>query len=230
MEYFDLGTTILKHVREWIISCEMPPGEKINENNLALKLKISRGPLREVLRMLEKEHLVVHVPRKGTMVSEVSIQELGKIYEVRELVELGAIDLMKKKGIKRLDNLITVVDDAENAVMPNQEIPKDVLLYSEKIISFHIKLIAASDNFYLNEYYKSIYFSLARYQYLHFRYVDPGSKKSPHTHKKILEYIQERKYEEAKRLLSKHIQYSYEFQREILKKYISEKSTRREFV
>jgi DNA-binding GntR family transcriptional regulator len=222
MEYFELQSTVLGLVRTKIISGELAPGEKINENQLASSLGISRSPLREVLRVLEQEHLVVHFPRKGTRVSEISVQELEEIYEVRELVELGAIDLMMKKGITEPKGAIAAINEAKDIRLPNQDISKEIMFYREKITDFHVKLIEECGNCYLIKYYKTIYFSLARYQYLHFRYTPRGGQ-SLNAHKEVLQYIQAGAYKEAKDALLAHIRYSFDFQREILRGSISEK-------
>lgn len=80
MEVKSLTENVVEYLRNQIILGDLAPGRKLKENDLASRLDISRGPLREAFRMLENEHLVVSVPRRGTYVSEVSVGDLEELY------------------------------------------------------------------------------------------------------------------------------------------------------
>lgn len=61
----------------------LKPGQRILEEEICAVLGVSRAPVREALRMLERDRLLVVVPRKGAQVSDYSLQELHDIFEVR---------------------------------------------------------------------------------------------------------------------------------------------------
>lgn len=69
---------------------EIPPGSPINEEQLTAGLGVGRTPVREALKRLETERLVVMYPRRGTFATEVNITDLAHIFEVRQLIEPGA--------------------------------------------------------------------------------------------------------------------------------------------
>lgn len=79
-------------IRESILSGRMAPGEHINENQLADMLEISRAPVREACRQLQKEGLVEITKNKGTFVKNISPHEAVEIYEIRAALESLAVE------------------------------------------------------------------------------------------------------------------------------------------
>jgi DNA-binding GntR family transcriptional regulator len=80
----DLAYTAL---RDRIVTLALPPGTPLNEEALGTELGIGRTPLREAVKRLEAESLVVIYPRRGTFVSEVNITDHGLIADVRRQLE-----------------------------------------------------------------------------------------------------------------------------------------------
>lgn len=74
-------------IRERIISLQLPPGSVISESQLMEELELGRTPIREALKLLEAENLVVIVPRRGIFVSEIGLNHLHQIYEMRMALE-----------------------------------------------------------------------------------------------------------------------------------------------
>ena len=74
-------------LRDRLIMLDIAPGEPINEGLLATELGIGRTPIREALKRLETDHLVVSYPRRGTFATIVDITELAAISEMRQLLE-----------------------------------------------------------------------------------------------------------------------------------------------
>ncbi len=74
-------------IRDRLIMLEIRPGAPINDDQLARELGFGRTPVREALKRLELERLVVAYPRRGTFATEVNITDLGYISEVRQQLE-----------------------------------------------------------------------------------------------------------------------------------------------
>jgi DNA-binding GntR family transcriptional regulator len=74
-------------IRDRLIMLEIRPGAPINDDQLARELGFGRTPVREALKRLERERLVVAYPRRGTFATEVNITDLGYISEVRQQLE-----------------------------------------------------------------------------------------------------------------------------------------------
>ena len=65
----------------------MGPGSRVRENEIAERLSISRTPVREALRRLEAEGLIVHVPHQGAIIAELDHQAVIELYDMRETLE-----------------------------------------------------------------------------------------------------------------------------------------------
>jgi DNA-binding GntR family transcriptional regulator len=86
-----LAIQIAQHIAEKIIRSELQPGEKIHEERLAQELGVSRSPVREALRILQKDRLVEVVPRHGARVTEMSATFVEFFFDILgELYALGA--------------------------------------------------------------------------------------------------------------------------------------------
>ncbi|SED47323.1 DNA-binding transcriptional regulator, GntR family [Amycolatopsis tolypomycina] len=74
-------------VRDRLVMLDIPPGSPINEEELGTTLGMGRTPIREALKRLESERLVVAYPRRGTFATDVNIADLAHISEVRRTLE-----------------------------------------------------------------------------------------------------------------------------------------------
>ena len=78
-EYLPLRDVVFKTLRQAILKGELKPGERLMEIALAEKLGVSRTPIREAIRKLELEGLVVMVPRKGAHVANITEKDLNDV-------------------------------------------------------------------------------------------------------------------------------------------------------
>ncbi len=74
-------------LRDRIVFLEIAPGQPVNEASIAAELGIGRTPVREALKRLEADHLVVSYPRRGTFASNVDLSELNDLAEIRRKLE-----------------------------------------------------------------------------------------------------------------------------------------------
>ena len=84
-EYLPLRDVVFKTLRQAILKGELKPGERLMEIALAEKLGVSRTPVREAIRKLELEGLVVMVPRKGAHVANITEKDLQVIFITEQL-------------------------------------------------------------------------------------------------------------------------------------------------
>ena len=92
-EYLPLRDVVFNTLRRAILKGELKPGERLMEIALAERLGVSRTPVREAMRKLELEGLVVMIPRRGAQVAKISEKNLRDVLEVRRSLEELAIDL-----------------------------------------------------------------------------------------------------------------------------------------
>lgn len=105
----NLADQIARHISERIIHAELKPGERIIEDKLARELGVSRSPLREALRMLEKDGLVELMPRHGVRVTFFTRAHVEGLYDI--LTELYT--LLTRKLLQSFnDEIIRMIDEA----------------------------------------------------------------------------------------------------------------------
>lgn len=86
-----LSSRIADEIRSAVLSGEMRPGMRIRQELLAAKYGASRIPVREALKQLENEGLVVLAPNRGAWIADVNSEESIEVYKIREVVEPLAI-------------------------------------------------------------------------------------------------------------------------------------------
>jgi DNA-binding transcriptional regulator YhcF (GntR family) len=96
-DYKPLREVIFNSIREAIILGELKPGERLMEVQLAEKLGVSRTPIREAIRKLELEGLVVMIPRKGAYVADLTKKDIIDVLEVRAALDGLATQLAAER-------------------------------------------------------------------------------------------------------------------------------------
>lgn len=118
-----------------ILSGEMAPGARIGEQELAASCGVSRGPVREALRILEREGLVTILPRRGAIVTELSADEVRELMEVRA----GLFEMVIRKLQRRPPAEVFALLDAGVARLEQlAPLPGKGREYAETIYRIHI--------------------------------------------------------------------------------------------
>lgn len=97
LPYQNVSEGVLSLLRQSILTGAFRPGDRIVEARVARDLGTSRGPIREALRRLEDEGLVVTIPRRGTFVATLSRQDVEEIYSLREVAEALSVRLATER-------------------------------------------------------------------------------------------------------------------------------------
>jgi DNA-binding GntR family transcriptional regulator len=101
--YLSLKDRVYQNIKFQIAIGTLKPGTRLPEAELSKAMNISRAPIREAFNRLEKEGFVTIIPRKGAAVSNITIQIIQDIFEIRETLELLAVK--KSKGKISLEEL-----------------------------------------------------------------------------------------------------------------------------
>ena len=91
--YLPLRDVVFNTLRDAILRGDLAPGERLMEIALANRLGVSRTPIREAIRKLELEGLVVMIPRRGAQVASITQKDLQDVLEVRTSLEELAVSL-----------------------------------------------------------------------------------------------------------------------------------------
>jgi DNA-binding GntR family transcriptional regulator len=108
-------------IKEKIINLEMPPGSSIVLADLAEELGLGRPPVREALKQLQAENLVVVLQRRGMSVAEIALTDLRQLYEVRVLLEPACARLAAARmSAAQIAELNRLVDDLQRVNIQNR--------------------------------------------------------------------------------------------------------------
>lgn len=199
-EYLPLRDVVFNTLRQAILRGELKPGERLMEIQLANKLGVSRTPIREAIRKLELEGLVLMIPRKGAEVADITEKSLKDVLEVRRALEELSVkltcDRITKEEIKELGQA------AENFKRTLKS--KDITEIAEADVRFHDVIYTATKNQKLIQLLNNLHEQMYRYriEYLKNEDVYPKLLKE---HKEIIDRISRGEKEEAARIVCEHI-------------------------
>jgi DNA-binding GntR family transcriptional regulator len=139
--YQDRWEVVLEGMRQMILDGELAPGSRIRETELAEHFGVSRGPIRESLRVLEGAGLITREPRKSSFVALVRASDVEEVYTLREVVEVlavrRALELRPESVVRELR---VRLDEFEQAILSNAPASRIV----EADINFHDVFYAGS--------------------------------------------------------------------------------------
>jgi DNA-binding GntR family transcriptional regulator len=142
LDYQNLSDHVVTLIRKMILNGTLQPGERINQAQLADKLQISRGPIREALRLLQNEGLIKYELNKGMYITTLSKEDAYEIYTLRGLLEGKAATLaignLEPRDFTRLQELI---EDFGKAFKEN-----DLEAQATNDILFHQTIVKASNH------------------------------------------------------------------------------------
>lgn len=137
-----LSDAVVDKIINWIITGALKSGEKVSSESIAKQLGVSRTPVREALKSLEKIGLIVSTPYVGTYVNALQIEDILEIYALRENLETFIvqyiIDHIQEEDIENLQRLQDKIDFAADFS------PSDTLKLYKMNEDFHMQLYRTS--------------------------------------------------------------------------------------
>jgi len=107
---------VYRTLRDAIVRCELPPGERLVIDDLARRLEVSSIPVREALQLLQSEGLVVTVPHVGTSVAPLSRDSVAEVFTVMEGLEVVATRAAARRArpedLEALGDIVALMDEA----------------------------------------------------------------------------------------------------------------------
>lgn len=173
---------VLDELRSRIHSGKLQPGQKVLQEELAATLGTSVVPIREALKTLQSEGLLVHHPNRGFFVIELSRDELIELCSIRSALESLAVEKalasIDSAAIGQMEQLIEDMEKADQGNSPNELIRLDR--------AFHFTLFAASNSPQLLHLIKITWDQSDAYRSAFF--LDPSHRAATHReHREILE-------------------------------------------
>jgi DNA-binding GntR family transcriptional regulator len=193
-----LSSLAAEELERMIINGELQSGDRINESALAQMFGISRGPIREACRSLEKSGLVRVITNRGAFVREMSVAQAAEIYDVRAHL-FGLAGRLAAGRVTKHDitGLREMVSEMERAT--------DIDAYYPLNVAFHARLVDLSGNSRLADLYKSLSKELHLFRR---RGLVQGESmaSSNREHARMTEALRNRDADLAEREMVRHIQ------------------------
>ena len=199
-EYLPLRDVVFNTLRQAILRGELKPGERLIEIQLANKLGVSRTPIREAIRKLELEGLVLMIPRKGAEVADITEKSLRDVLEVRKALEELAVQLTCDKITKeQIRELEQAAEQFKKTLKSN-----DITEIAEADVRFHDIIYLATDNQKLILLLNNLREQMYRYRIEYLKRADKYSQLLAE-HEEIIRHIEKKQKKEAAEIVCKHI-------------------------
>jgi DNA-binding GntR family transcriptional regulator len=194
---------IANTLRDDILIGRFKGGDQLLEDSLKIEFGISRTPLREAFRILEKEGLVAILPRRGTFVKRITRQDIEENFPVRAILEGLAARLayenLRDQDINEMEEVLEYMKEAAQR--------KDFIDYAKNHITFHEIFINASGNETLIALLHNLRMHTLWHRYTH-HYYKEDFRNSLKIHRRIIDLFKEKKVPagEIEKVVRQHIE------------------------
>lgn len=195
-----LREVVYEELKRNIMTGRIVPGTRLMEVDLSNQMGVSRTPIREAIRKLEKEGLVTIQPRHGAYASDVSVDDMVDLLDVREELEGFSAELAAKRITpEEIDRLENITDDYEFAVKHNDT---EQMIFCDE--QFHKEIVEITGNNTLVKFSTMAQELALRFRYI---YYDDFSRyeNMPSEHRGIIAALKSGDSVEARRVVSEHI-------------------------
>ncbi len=195
-----------RKIKEMMLNYDIIPGQRLVFIDLAKRLGVSRTPVNNALSILANEGFLDFVPNRGYTVHQITHEEANALYEIREIIELGAIGpAILKLTPKKIDLLKNHKSSYEKAVLEQASRGRFILDQE-----FHAYYVQMAGNPYLTDYFREVY------QRIFLRHRIEGlrvgrAKEVVVEHNEIFKAIRLKDVESTRELIKHHIKAGKEY-------------------
>ncbi len=199
-EYKPLREVVFETLKEAILTGKLEPKERLMEVKIADQLGVSRTPVREAIRKLELEGLVVMVPRKGAYVSDISYKDIVDTLELREALETFAVKLaIEKNTVKDIKILEELNKDFQKAYKE-----KDIEKMVEYDTDIHNEIFVLSNNSKLINFMDGLNEIMQRFRLIFFNETY-NPERIAKEHEEIFRALKNKDVEKAQKAMKTHL-------------------------
>ncbi len=196
-----LRDVVFRTLRKGILHGDLRPGERLMEIQLANRLGVSRTPIREAIRMLELEGLVVNIPRRGAQVSSITGKDLRDVLEVRKGLEDLAVSLACAR-MAEPDHEALFEASRKFEEMVDE---RDITALAEADEAFHDIIFHATDNRRLSQLLNNLREQMYRYRVEYLK--DEENRRSLIAeHDRLCEALRAKDADTARQVMEMHIE------------------------
>ncbi|HYE82613.1 MAG TPA: GntR family transcriptional regulator [Clostridia bacterium] len=203
----NLCSVVVDYIKEMILAGSYKTGEHVLESEVALRLGISRAPVREGLKELEKEGIVTVLPRKGTYITKFTLEDIKEVFDIRLLLEDNIIEILINEDKMKEEDFTTlegIVNDMVNIANSEENELNKPILINMKDMEFHKFIWQKSGSSRRVEILSGIFFQL-RMAMLYDTNKTGNLFITATDHYEIIKYLRNKDLENCKRALREHI-------------------------
>lgn len=199
-EFLPLRDVVFNTLRKAILTGQLKPGERLMEVHLASRLGVSRTPIREAIRKLELEGLVIMIPRRGAEVARITEKSLKDVLEVRRALDALSVELACDRITQEdISRLLEACRAFERAVREG-----DASVIASEDVALHDIIVEATGNVRLQQLVNNLSEQMYRFRFVYIK------EESQHDnliaeHREIYESIVSRDKERAAAAARLHI-------------------------
>lgn len=199
-EFLPLRDVVFNTLRKAILTGQLKPGERLMEVHLANRLGVSRTPIREAIRKLELEGLVIMIPRRGAEVARITEKSLKDVLEVRRALDALSVELACDRIVEA--DLERLREACQNFEQVAREADASVIAKAD--VSLHDIIVEATGNRRLQQLVNNLSEQMYRYRFV---YIQEESRHDNLVaeHREIYESIVSRDKERASAAAKLHI-------------------------
>lgn len=157
---------ICETIRDWIVTLRFAPGEKIIDTEIASYFKVSRTPIREVLKLLEQQKLICTYPGKGTFVAKLQKESISALYLPMQTIQCLAVRLAADAATP---DDIAELEEINQVFFEKAQARDDTLGLLKADRQFHQKIVDMARNEYIDSFSAALWTHIARLDYIYFR-------------------------------------------------------------
>lgn len=205
----NLCSVVVDYIKELILSGAYRAGDHVLESEVALKLGISRAPVREGLKELEKEGIVTVLPRKGTYITKFTLEDIKEVFDIRLLLEDNILEMLiseNKMTEEDFNTLETIVNDMVKIANSKEEDLNKAILINMKDMEFHKFIWQKSGSRRRVEILSGIFFQL-RMAMLYDTNRTGDLFATATDHYEIIKHLRNKNIDKCKRALREHISF-----------------------
>ncbi len=193
-----LREKVYDELRADLISCRLAPGTEIRENDLAQRFAVSKSPVRDALMRLEREGLVITLPRQGYRVAPVSLADVQDMFHLRDALEQACMERIARRAS---DEQLAALGDFRS--FDAADWPGGFVAYNRE---FHRALARISGNARMRDHLIDLIDQMERAVVLSVSSLKKGDPQSlVDEHAELIDALQARQGARAQRIVSRHV-------------------------
>lgn len=202
-----LSEVAVAYIKDKILSGAFKSGDKLIESDISGELGVSRAPVREAMRQLNVEGMVVFLPRRGNYVLDMTLEETLEVFEIRTALEKQILEMLitrKLLGEKDIANLRGIVEDMRK--YEDKPVDQHEMLYrlNSMDIAFHRYLWSASGSFRRPQILEKLFYELVIVMNRH-KVTFGTFKEKAQEHTRIVQALEEQNLEKTLREFENHM-------------------------